>query len=158
MDRKLRDRAARRVQQADSIAVSFELRGFDGLVTVDRLANEDPQRWGYRLLGHFPMEQPLGFPVMWASVSSPAKGYRAAMGWIQLVYYGEETEEREVAVDQTPQYADSDTPYAIWGFCPRFFDAPSIQQSGIRWVAEAFLATSPDTLMTKTVVPVSGFR
>jgi hypothetical protein len=42
MDRKLRDRAARRVQQADSIAVSFELRGFDGLVTVDRLANEDP--------------------------------------------------------------------------------------------------------------------
>src|SRR5215211_410398 len=37
MDRKLRDRAARRVQQADSIAVSFELRGFDGLVTVDRL-------------------------------------------------------------------------------------------------------------------------
>jgi hypothetical protein len=86
MDRKLRNRAARRVQQADSIAVPFELRGFDGLVTLDRLANEDPQRWGYRLLGHFPMEQPLGFRVMWASVSSPAEGYRAAMGWIQLVY------------------------------------------------------------------------
>jgi hypothetical protein len=44
MDRKLRNRAARRVQQADSIAVPFELRGFDALVTVDRLANEDPQR------------------------------------------------------------------------------------------------------------------
>jgi hypothetical protein len=102
MDRKLSNRAARRVQQADSIAVPFELRGFDGLVTLDRLANEDPQRWGYRLLDHFPMEQPLGFPVMWAWVSSPAKGYRAAMGWIQLVYYGEEIEEREVAVDQTP--------------------------------------------------------
>jgi hypothetical protein len=29
---------------------------------------------------------------MWASVSSPAEGYRAAMGWIQLVYYAEETE------------------------------------------------------------------
>jgi hypothetical protein len=44
MDRKLSNRAARRVQQADSIAVPFELRGFDGLVTLDRLANEDPQR------------------------------------------------------------------------------------------------------------------
>jgi hypothetical protein len=51
MDRKLRNRAARGGQQAASIAVPFELRGLDGLVTVDPAANEDPQRWGYRLLG-----------------------------------------------------------------------------------------------------------
>jgi hypothetical protein len=128
-------------------------------VTVDRVANEDPRRWGYHLLDRFPMEQPVGFPVVRASVGYPAEGYGAAMGWIQLVYHGkEEVEEREVVVDLTPQHADSGTPYAFWGFSPTFFDAPSTDQAGIRWVAEAFLATSPDALMTKTVVPVCGFR
>jgi len=152
------DEAARGVDAAASIAIPFRLRGLDGLVTVDRIANEDPRRWGYHLLGRFPMEQPECFPVVHASVSYPAEGYCATMGWIQLVYYGEETEDREVVVDLTPQHADSNTPYAFWGFCPQFFDAPSTPQAGIRWVAEAFLATSPDALMTKTVLPVCGFR
>ncbi len=34
------------VMPAASIAVPFRLRGLDGLVTVDRIANEDPRRWG----------------------------------------------------------------------------------------------------------------
>jgi hypothetical protein len=80
------------------------------------------------------------------------------MGWIQLVYFGKETEDLEVLVDLTPQHEDANTPYAFWGFRPLFFDAPSTPQAGIRWVAEAFLATSPDALMTKTVLPVCGFR
>lgn len=28
---------------------------------------------------------------------------------------------------------------------------------GVRWVAEAYLATSPDALMTRTVQPLCGF-
>ncbi len=83
------------------------------------------------------MEQPQGFPVIRASVSYPAEGYRATMGWIQLVYYGEEMENPQVVVDLTPQHAESNTPYAFWGFCPQFFDAPSTPQEGIRWVADA---------------------
>jgi hypothetical protein len=152
------DEAARGVEAAASIAVPFRLRGLDGLVTVDRVANRDPRRWGYHLLGEFPMGQPEGFPVVRALVSYPAEGYCSTMGWIQLVYYGEETEDREVVVDLTPQHEDANTPYAFWGFLPLFFDAPSTPQAGIRWVAEAFLATSPDALMTKTVLPICGFR
>ena len=61
-------------------------------------------------------------------------------------------------MDQTPQYADSDTPYAIWGFSVRgsLMILPFSKQESAG--GEAFLATSPDTLMTKTLVPVSGFR
>lgn len=141
-----------------SIAVPFRLRGLDGLVTVDMVVNEDPRRWGYDLLGQFPVDQAAGFPVVRASVAYPAEGYRAAMGWIQLVHYGEDQGDLEVLVDLTPQHSDAGTPYAFWGFRPTFFDAPSTQQASIRWTAEAFLATSPDALMTKTVLPVCGFR
>ena len=159
VDRDSGDEAVRGVETAASIAVPFRLRGLDGLVTVDRVANRDPRRWGYDLLGAFPMEQPEGFPVVRASVGYPAEGYGSTMGWIQLVYIGKEGEDpEEVVVDLTPQHEDANTPYAFWGFRPLFFDAPSTPRAGIRWVAEAFLATSPDALMTKTVVPVCGFR
>ena len=141
-----------------SLAVPFRLRGLDGLVTVDTAVNEEPARWGYDLLGQFPMEQPLGFPVVHASVAYPAEGYRAVMGWIQLVYHGEDRDNPEVMVDLPPQHVEAGTPYAFWGFSPTFFDAPSTPRSGIHWVADAFLATSPDALMTRSVMPVCGFR
>ena len=141
-----------------SLAVPFRLRGLDGLVTVDRSVNDDPRRWGYHLLERFPIEQAEGFPVVRAGVSYPAEGYGAAMGWIQLIYFGEEGEDPEALVDLTPQHEDSNTPYAFWGFSPAFFDAPSTTQPNIHWVADAFLATSPDALMTRTVLPICGFR
>ncbi|QIN84763.1 hypothetical protein GBA63_20530 [Rubrobacter tropicus] len=141
-----------------SIALPFALRGLDGLVTVERVVNDDPRRWGYDVLGRFPADQAEGFPVVRASVGYPAEGYRSAMGWIQLVYHGEDPENPEVLVDLPPQHADAGTPYAFWGFCPSFFDAPSTRQADIHWVADAFLATSPDALMTRTVMPVCGFR
>ena len=157
-DRDPKNHAARGAGASASLAVPFELRGLDGFVAVDRVANEDPRRWGYDLLGEFPMEQPLGFPVVRASVGYPAEGYHATMGWIQLVYRAADWGERDVVVDLTPQHENSGTPYCFWGFSPAFFDAPSTPQEGIRWTANAFLATSPDALMTKTVVPVCGFR
>jgi hypothetical protein len=142
-----------------SLAISFRLRGLDGLVTIHLEVNEEPRRWGYHLLRRYPMEQPEGFPVVRASVSYPAEGYVATMGWIQLVRYGGgKPEDETIEVDLTPQHSDAGTPYCYWGFAPSFFDAPSTPQEGIRWVAEAFLATSPDALMSKTVQPVCGFR
>lgn len=142
-----------------SIAIPFELRNVDGLVTVAIEVNENPRRWGYHLLGEFPDEQPLGFPVARASVSYPAEGYAAVMGWIQLLRYGGGELGDEVAeVDHPPQHSDAVTPYLCWGTLPQFFDAPSMPYRGVTWVAEAFLATSPDALMTKTIQPLCGFR
>jgi len=88
-------------------------------------------------------------------VSFPGEGYAAAMGWIQLISYGGG---EVVEVDHPPQHSDVATPYCYWGVRPSFFDAPSTTHEGVTWVAEAFLATSPDTLMTRTVQPVCGFR
>lgn len=143
----------------EKLTIPFRLRGFDGLVTVDHQTNEAPRRWGYHLLG-LPYDPGVaeGFPVVGASVSFPGGGYAAAMSWIQILRYGGELGEEVVEVDQPPQHSDAGTPYCYWGICPFFFDAPSTVREGVTWTADAFLAASPDALMSRTVQPVCGFR
>lgn len=102
-------------------------------------------------------EVALGFPVCRASVAYPGEGYAAAMGWIQVIRYGADGEEETILVDTAPQLSDAGVPYFAWGICPGFFDAPSTTQRGIIWTADAFLVTSPDALISKTVQPVCGF-
>jgi hypothetical protein len=141
------------------LTIPFHLRGYDGLVTVEPEVNRDPRRWGYHLLG-LPYDAVVaeGFPVVQASVRFPGEGYAAAMGWVQVIRYGSGPGDGAVAVDQPPQHQEAATPYYCWGTNPTFFDAPSTTRRGIAWRAEAFLATSPDALMTRTVEPLCGFR
>ena len=50
--------------------------------------NEEPARWGWRLLGiDVPLEHIVGFPVVEATVDYPGEGYAAVMGWVQVVRY-----------------------------------------------------------------------
>ena len=143
-----------------SLEIPFFLRGSEGSVTVDYGANEDPHRWGYDLLGlPYKVGVSKGFPVVRASVSFPGEGYAGAMGWIQVLRYGGGQLEGETAeVDQPPQHSEANTPYCYWGIHPTFFDAPSTIYGGVTWVADAFLAASPDALMSRTVEPICGFR
>lgn len=142
-----------------SLTLPFRLRGHDGFVTVEHEVNRDPGRWGYHLLG-LPYDASVaeGFPVVQASVQFPGEGYAAAMGWIQVLKYGSGPEHEAVVVDRPPQHENTATPYYCWGTNPTFFDAPSTTQKGITWRAEAFLTTSPDALMTRTVQPLCGFQ
>ena len=55
----------------------------DGVVRVSLTRNDDPERWGWRLLGlDVPLEYIVGFPVVEATVDYPAEGYAAVLGWV----------------------------------------------------------------------------
>lgn len=141
--------------------IPFRLRGREGKVSVEIGSNEDPGLWGYPVLGDalgFAPETARGFPVVSATVEYAGRGYDAVMAWIQLIRYNVEgTGEKDVLVDKPPQLSDDGSPYCYWGPAPSFFDAPSTPKSDMNWQAHAFLAASPDAVMTKVVHPLCGF-
>ena len=64
----------------------FRLRGAPGSVTLSFRTNEDPERWGYGLLGlTWPTDLAKGLPVVEARTECSLEGYAAVMGWIQVV-------------------------------------------------------------------------
>jgi hypothetical protein len=85
------------------LVIPFRVRGHDGAVHVEYGINEDPQRWGNRLLG---VTEPLngaevgrGFPLCRATVTFAGEGYAAVMAWIQMLRFSGAT--NGVLVDQS---------------------------------------------------------
>ncbi len=141
------------------LEVPFDLRGRDGIARIECGSNEDPGRWGCHLLGlPYDFEVARGFPIVRASIEYEGEGYGAAMAWIQIIRYRIGGGDEQIEVDQPPQLRDSNMPYYCWGPNPSFFDAPSMPYDDATWAADAFLTASPDTVMSKVVQPICGFR
>lgn len=143
------------------LELRFRLRGYDGTVFVDYGVNDDPPAWGFDLL-HLPFDLALvhGFPLLLASIDYAGPGYRALMGWIQVVTVEMRQPEQTVAeTDVYPIHWPLDTPFVTFGQHPTVFDAPGPNppRTDERWTAETFLAVCPDGARTRTVVPVLGF-
>ena len=150
----------------------FSLRGSDGTVSVVYRANDDPDLWGYELLGlSWPSSLAQGLPVLEAHVSSPLAGYAAVLGWIQVVRIhvsdtstslvpgGEKAPAGEHAwVDGPPQLRGLGVPFVSFGPSPSLFDAPASTESDIRFVADSFLTASPDALISRRSRPCFGLR
>jgi hypothetical protein len=142
----------------ETLALPFELRGRPGTVHVRHGVNEDPRRWGYHLLDMPELvERSRGFPVVEATVEHPAEGYAAVMGWIQVARYREQGEDEELFVDVAPQLKGSGMPWMSFGVRPAYFDAPSTDSDDATFRADAFLAASPDGVMTPVAEPLCGF-
>jgi hypothetical protein len=142
-------------------SIPFELRGLAGRVEIEYLVNDDPDRWGYPVLGlESLVERSRGCPVVSATVEYPAEGYAAVMGWIQVVdHRAAPATESTILVDVAPQMhaVDAAMPYFAFGVLPAFFDAPSTTDEQYEFRAHAFLTASPDALMTPVVAPLCGF-
>ena len=111
------------------IEIPFVARGIPGRAVIQYGVNDDPSRWGYRLVGvPFDIECARGCPVMEATVAYPAEGYAAQLGWIQIIRYGVPGGAEVAMVDAPPQLADAGTPWAAWGVRPTLFDAPSTSE------------------------------
>lgn len=153
-------------------AFPFRLRGIDGSVDVQYGPNQDPERWGYAVLGlPWPMQLAEGLPVLEVAVRYPADGYAAAMGWIQVVRIsvseaseslvpgGEKAPPGEHAwVDGPPQLKGLGVPFVSFGVRPALFDAPASTESDIRFVADSFLTASPDAVLSRVSQPCLGLR
>jgi len=150
----------------------FSLHGREGAVSVSYEPNDDPDRWGYGMLGlSWPSSLAMGLPVLEARVSSQLEGYAAVMGWIQVVriHVSElsttlvpEVEKAPPGdhtwVDGPPQLRGLGVPFVSFGPCPALFDAPASTESDIRFVADSFLAASPDALISRRSQACAGFR
>jgi hypothetical protein len=134
----------------------FSLHGRKGTVTVVYRANDDPERWGYSVLGlSWPPSLAEGLPVLEARVSSPLEGYAAVMGWIG----GEKAPPGDHAwVDGPPQLRGLGVPFVSFGQSPSLFDAPASTESDIRFVADSFLTASPDALISRRSQACLGLR
>jgi hypothetical protein len=142
----------------DTLDLRFALRGLPGTVRVRAGVNEDPRRWGYHLLDMPELvERSRGFPVVEATVEHPAEGYAAVMGWIQVARYREPGSAEEVFVDVAPQLQGSGMPWLSFGVRPAYFDAPSTDSNEATFRADAFLAVTPDGLMSPVAEPLCGF-
>jgi hypothetical protein len=150
----------------------FRLRGATGSVTVSFQANEDPARWGYDTLGlTWPSELAKGLPVFDAQTECSLEGYAAIMGWIQIVRIEVLESSQPIAiggdkapaghhewVDGPPQLRGLGVPFTSFGKSPTLFDAPASTESDTTFLADSFLTTSPDALISRVSFPILGLR
>jgi hypothetical protein len=135
----------------------FTWDGREGRVDVECVPNDDPSGYGSWWPNAF------GYPVCTARVSYPGRGYRAMLGWVQLVRSTDnESLGEQFEIDPFALFGDAPSPYCWFGIEPTLFDAPSRDGTApIEWVAHSFLATTPMTEVMegrpRRVLPVLGF-
>ncbi len=143
---------------AHDLLIPFSLRGISGLIAVAVTRNADPGAIGYSLLsGGLPTDAARGFPVCRGTVTYPAEGYAAMVGWTQMVRSTDGAPDR-FEMDPIALYRQVSTPYAWFGIRPELFDAPSRDSRyDMTWEAHSFLCVSPDAVLTPHVQVIAGF-
>ena len=118
--------------------LEFALRGQPGIVSVTYGVNDDPE-----LVGSGP--DSAGFPMCHATVSYPAQGYDAVLGWVQLVRSDDNVSGgHEFEIDPLAFLGDVPHPFCWLGLEPQLFDAPSrAPRRDLDWLSHSFLCV-PD--------------
>ena len=115
--------------------IEFRLHGLLGRVAVVVEPNRKPEE-----LGCPPHAE--GFPVCSAAIDYAGRGYRAALGWIQLVRSSDGAAGGDAfELDPVDALGRVPHPFCWFGFAPTLFDAPSRRaRSPLHWTAHSFLA------------------
>jgi hypothetical protein len=142
-----------------ALTLDFRLRGYSGRVAVAYEENRDPHSVGFDALGlPFDLALTVGYPTCRATVEYAGPGYRAYMGWIQLVTnHDPATGTETVSNDVLPIHRDIDSPFVTFGVAPTFFDAPANPDHDSEdWIADTFLVACPDVARTRCVAALAG--
>lgn len=148
---------------APALRLPFQLRGHPGTVVVRYGENRDPVAVGFDAL-HLPfdVQTTVGFPVFDASIEYEGTGYRAFLGWIQLVTVRDtKTGEESTTVDELPFWREKgDVPFFAFGSAPTTFDAPGPNppRTDEQWEATTFLVGTPDVGRTRRLAPIIAVR
>jgi hypothetical protein len=127
--------------------LEFRHDGRPGAVEVEVGPNDDPAALGCG-------ESSGGLAFCRATVETEARGYDAALGWIQLV--DSTDEEGGFAIDPFEALGETAHPFCFFGFAPTFFDGPSRPtRADLRWTAHAFLAA---IVAERTAAALLGFE
>jgi hypothetical protein len=130
----------------------FDMHGAPGLVAVAVEVNDDPEALGCRPAAR-------GFPYCSATVSHPARGYAAALGWIQLVRSTDGLSGgNEFDMDPYEPLGPVAHPFAFFGFLPALFDAPSRDPVvDMDWLAHSFLCRLTAAGAGREISALAGF-
>jgi hypothetical protein len=127
--------------------IPFTMDGRPGQVDVSVDINTDPEALGCRPAAR-------GFPYCSASVTHPARGYAAALGWIQLVRAADSGASFEL--DPFEPLGPVSHPFCFFGFLPALFDAPSRDPvADLDWDAHTFLCRLGQ--QERQALPLLGF-
>ena len=101
----------------------------------------------------------MNLPFCTATLASDVSGYRAMLGWVQLVR-STDNASKGVAFEMDPfsLFAEIESPYCFYGHLPTLFDGPSrASRDDMSWIAHSFLAASPVRPIAHSVRPLAGF-
>ena len=150
----------------------FNLKGYEGKVSVYYGVNDDPVKVGFDSLAglNFNINRCRGYPVMHARIESyEGSGYRTFCGWIQMVtgtYFDSHNKaatktETFVSTDVAPAFQQADIPFASYGNLPQLFDAPCLnlgKYAELRWTADTFLTSIPTRSREEEIAWLLGFQ
>jgi hypothetical protein len=134
------------------VRLDFSLRDAPGSVEVAVEPNTDPEAVGCPAFAG-------GFPVCTASVTYAEKGYRAALGWVQLVSSTDDASGgTDFEMDPFEPLGPTPHPFCFFGFSPVLFDAPARRsREDIEWRAETFLCFVPMQAERREARAILGF-
>jgi hypothetical protein len=135
------------------VRLEFGLRQARGWVDITVEPNTNPEA-----LGCSPRAR--DFPVCLATVTYPGKGYKAALGWVQLVRSTDGASAgEEFEMDPFEPLGQASHPFCFFGFVPTLFDAPSRPaRREMDWTAESFLCFIADSPGGREARAILGFN
>jgi hypothetical protein len=134
------------------VRLDFRLHHASGSVEVTVEPNRNPES-----LAKPPFAR--DFPVCTATITYAGEGYKAAMGWLQVVRstYGAGAW-KEFEMDPFEPLGASTHPFCFFGFAPVLFDAPARpSREDLDWSAETFLCFVPMDVDRRETRAILGF-
>lgn len=114
--------------------------------------NTDPEALGCPTFAH-------DFPVCTGTVTYPERGYKTALGWVQLVCSTDNASEgAEFEMDPFEPLGPTPHPFCFFGLSPVLFDAPARRSlDDLDWRAETFLCFVPMQAEGRETRAILGF-
>jgi hypothetical protein len=134
------------------VRLTFRLLDARGWIDVVVEPNTDPDA-----LGCPPSARDL--PVCTATVAYQGTGYRAALGWVQLVRSTDGASRGEAfEMDPYEPLGRQSHPFCFFGFAPALFDAPArTSRDELEWIANSFLAFVAPDAANREARAIAGF-
>jgi hypothetical protein len=100
------------------------------------------------------------FSRLHGHVAYAGQGYKAALGWVQLVRASDGVSGgKDFELDPFEPLGRSPHPFCFFGFSPVLFDAPSRRsRENMDWTAESFLCFVPMESHERETRAILGFR
>jgi len=142
------------------LTVPFTARDHEGRVVARYGTTQDAIATGFPLIASdLEPARAHGYPWIDAEVEYDGPGYRMIFGWLQVVERIDSSGTEHLDVDVFPVFSDLDSPLAVFGALPRWYDAPANpHHPDGTWTAESLLVAIPDVTRSRILTPVAGLR